>query len=177
VERAGALICAGGVQLPYNGKALAPRPLGVEISVFAARGGVSVSSSLPLNRPQLLLVENDRGVRDAIQDYLEDEGYSVLSANDGEQALSILEGLSDPCLVVLDVRTPVMDGVEFMRQFRARPWLKHHRMVLMSATELAPEICGAPGVVGLLQKPFELERLLSLVQAEVVLLPPPPTAG
>ena len=120
-----------------------------------------------LKRPQLLLVEDDRGVRDAIEDYLEDEGYSVLSANDGEQS-----GLTDPCLVVLDVRMPVMDGVEFMRQFRARPWLKHHRLVLMSASELAPELSGAPGVVGLLQKPFELERLLTLVQAEVAALGP-----
>jgi CheY-like chemotaxis protein len=136
-----------------------------------------VSNPSPLKRPQLLLVEDDRGVRDAIEDYLEDEGYSVLSANDGEQALSLLGGLSDPCLVVLDVRMPVMDGVEFMRQFRARPWLKHHRVVLMSASELAPEISGAPGVVGLLQKPFELERLLSLVQAEVAQLPAPPAAG
>jgi len=126
-----------------------------------------------LKRPQLLLVEDDRGVRDAIEDYLEEEGYSVLSANDGEQALSLLEGLSDPCLVVLDVRMPVMDGVEFMRQVRARPWLKQHRLVLMSASELAPELTGAPGVVGLLHKPFELERLLTLVQAEVAALPRP----
>jgi CheY-like chemotaxis protein len=133
-----------------------------------------VTNSSPLKPPQLLLVEDDRGVRDAIEDYLEDEGYSVLSANDGEQALSLLEGLSEPCLVVLDVRMPVMDGVEFMRQFRARPWLRQHRMVLMSASELAPEITGAPGVVGLLQKPFELERLLSLVQAEVTALPATP---
>ncbi|MGO9063213.1 MAG: response regulator [Myxococcaceae bacterium] len=129
-----------------------------------------MTNSLSLKRPQLLLVEDDRGVRDAIQDYLEDEGYSVLSANDGEQALSILEGLVDACLVVLDVRMPVMDGVEFMRQFRARPWLRHHRLVLMSASELAPELRGAPGVVGLLQKPFELERLLTLVQSEVAAL-------
>jgi CheY-like chemotaxis protein len=131
-----------------------------------------VTSQFPLKRPQLLLVEDDRGVRDAIEDYLEDEGYSVLSSNDAEQALSILEGLSDPCLVVLDVRMPVMDGVEFMRQFRARPWLNQHRLVLMSASELGPEFRGAPGVVGLLQKPFELERLLTLVQAEVAALPP-----
>ena len=130
-----------------------------------------MSKPSSLKRPQLLLVEDDRGVRDAIEDYLEDEGYCVLSANDGEQALSILEGLTDPCLVVLDVRMPVMDGVEFMRQFRARPWLKHHRLVLMSASELAPELTSAPGVVGLLQKPFELERLLSLVQSEVAALP------
>ncbi|MGO9830097.1 MAG: response regulator [Myxococcaceae bacterium] len=131
-----------------------------------------MTNSSSLKRPQLLLVEDDRGVRDAIQDYLEDEGYSVLSANDGEQALSILEGLLDACLVVLDVRMPVMGGVEFMRQFRARPWLKHHRLVLMSASELAPELRGAPGVVGLLQKPFELERLLTLVQSEVAALAP-----
>jgi CheY-like chemotaxis protein len=131
-----------------------------------------VTSPSALKRPHLLLVEDDRGVRDAIEDYLEEEGYSVLSANDGEQALSLLEGLSEPCLVVLDVLMPVMDGVEFMRQFRARPWLMHHRLVLMSASELAPELTGAPGVVGLLQKPFELERLLSLVQSEVAALPP-----
>jgi CheY-like chemotaxis protein len=132
-----------------------------------------VTGPSALKRPQLLLVEDDRGVRDAIEDYLEEEGYSVLSASDGEQALSILEGLSNPCLVVLDVRMPVMDGVEFMRQVRARPWLKHHRLVLMSASELAPELTGAPGVVGLLHKPFELERLLTLVRAEVAALPPP----
>ena len=134
-----------------------------------------MTDTSPLKRPQLLLVEDDRGVRDAIQDYLEDEGYSVLSANDGEQALSLLEGLSDPCLVVLDVRMPVMDGVEFMRQFRARPWLKHHRLVLMSASELAPELRAAPGVVGLLRKPFELEHLLTLVRSEVAASQPPPT--
>ena len=45
-----------------------------------------MSSSSPLKRPQLVLVEDDRGVRDAIEDYLEEEGYSVLSANDGMAA-------------------------------------------------------------------------------------------
>ena len=167
----GSLNTQGVCSFPTAGichQRLACRPLAVEISVSCRfLGGPPVTTLAGTARPQLLLVEADRGVRDAIQDYLEDEGYSVLSANDGEQALGLLEGLEQPCLVVLDVRMPVMNGVEFVRQFRARPWLKHHRLVLMSASELAPELRAAPGVVGLLHKPFAPEHLLALLQGEM----------
>src|SRR5436190_7223439 len=65
---------------------------------------------------RLLVVEDNRGVRELLAHTLEQSGYSVVTAADGEHALELL--VSNPDLVVLDLMLPGMDGFEVCRRIR-----------------------------------------------------------
>jgi CheY-like chemotaxis protein len=78
----------------------------------------------------------------------------------------MLEALDGPILVILDLMMPVMDGFEFLRQLRARPWLPSHRVLVITAGK--GEVAPGENVVGCLQKPFELDRLLNVIERERV---------
>lgn len=70
--------------------------------------------------PKVLLVEDAPEVRFALSEKLEKEGYGVLSASDGREALSLLE-TSDVGVVLCDLDMPTMDGRELLRALRAHP--------------------------------------------------------
>ena len=79
--------------------------LGVESPVGGAR--------------QVLVVEDDRDVCDAIRESLEDAGYRVCAASNGADALALLRDLGAmPDLILLDLMMPVMDGERFLEEFR-----------------------------------------------------------
>ena len=71
----------------------------------------------------VLVVEDSASLRMAIASILEQDGYTVLSAADGVQALDVMEE-SQPDLVLADIAMPVMDGYELYRAVRERPeWI------------------------------------------------------
>ena len=81
---------------------------------LAGRDGLSVA--------RVLVVEDDPGVRDVIQEALTDEGYCVDVAGGGEAALALLDGPAfRPHVVLLDLRMPGMSGHEFAAAYRRRP--------------------------------------------------------
>lgn len=65
---------------------------------------------------RILLVEDDKNVRSLLKEELNDDGYSILSASNGKEALSILkrQDTEKPDLIILDLRMPKMDGFETM---------------------------------------------------------------
>jgi len=65
--------------------------------------------------------------------------------------------------VLLDLRMPEMDGLSFLNALRARPDRDRFRVILMSADRTVGSLEGAPGVVAVLEKPFEMEDLLELL--------------
>src|SRR5690348_10220063 len=65
------------------------------------------------SRQRILLIEDDRGIREVLKCILEDEGYSVVVADNGQRGLEILRSSPTPDIIVLDLRMPVMDGWEF----------------------------------------------------------------
>jgi len=67
----------------------------------------------------ILIVDDEEGLRDGLSKLLEDEGYAVLSAESGEQALEILQGFHID-LVLTDMRMPGMDGIELLKKMRER---------------------------------------------------------
>ena len=71
-------------------------------------------------REGILLVEDDRAIRDALEAILADEGYRVSTAADGQQALDQLHSGQGADLIVLDLRMPVMNGWRFMTGIRRR---------------------------------------------------------
>ena len=64
---------------------------------------------------EILLVDDDERIIDSFKRHLERQGYSVLTAKNGEEALKVLQD-HDPELIISDVRMPVMDGIEFIKK-------------------------------------------------------------
>jgi len=113
---------------------------------------------------RVLVAEDDRAVRDAVERALSFEGYDVITARDGAEALQRV--LNDsPDLVVLDVMMPIVDGLETCRRLRASgngvPVL-----MLTARTEIADRVAGLDaGADDYLAKPFALEELLARMRA------------
>jgi len=110
----------------------------------------------------ILLVEDDPVLRDFVADVLVDEGYRVLAAPDGAEALAILAGGARPSLVLLDMHMPVMDGWGFAEAYRRLP-APRAPLVVMTAAHDTRERADAIGADGLLAKPFDLDDLLDAV--------------
>ena len=113
----------------------------------------------------LLLVEDDDDIRDTLGEILAQEGYSVTSARNGREALEKLSHAPRPCLILLDLRMPEMDGVQFRQhQLRDRTLSDVPVIVLTAATdELTAD--GALAGCGRLRKPVDLDQLLASVAA------------
>lgn len=69
-----------------------------------------------LDRPLILIVEDDREIRESLSELLELEGYRTAAAADGGDALNYLAKQPAPHLILLDLMMPVMNGLEFRRQ-------------------------------------------------------------
>jgi CheY-like chemotaxis protein len=109
----------------------------------------------------VLVIDDDEGVRDCLTRLLEREGHAVATAADGRQALEYLHGHRPPRLILLDLAMPVMDGWEFLIQRRQYAHLRNLPVVAFSAVIDAerpdPRALGAAEV---LRKPFDLAALL-----------------
>lgn len=111
--------------------------------------------------PVLLVVDDDPGFGDSLRDLLAEEGYQVCCANDGLEALELLRELPRPCLILMDLLMPRMDGWEFLARLRAEPRWSTVPVVALSAFPNMPHPLGAQRF---LEKPVQLEALLSLIE-------------
>lgn len=109
----------------------------------------------------VLLVDDEHAILDALSGILEDEGFRVVTAGNGREALARLEeGMPDVALV--DVMMPVMDGRELLREMQGDPRWRSIPVVLMSAVPQGILERDAPlNCAGFFQKPFDLWQLLA----------------
>jgi CheY-like chemotaxis protein len=108
---------------------------------------------------RVLVVDDDASIRELLSTALEDDGYEVVPATNGQDALSVVERWR-PDVIVLDLMMPVMDGWTFAKRLHEREEIPI--VVLSAATDLArhAKTVGAREVVG---KPFDLDQLLPMV--------------
>jgi DNA-binding NarL/FixJ family response regulator len=108
----------------------------------------------------ILVVDDDLGTRLSISDYLDISGYSVISAENGQEALRLVEQYQ-PHLIVTDIAMPEMDGYELIKRVRARPVFRLLPVIFLTAhTSTKERIRGYQlGCDNYLPKPFELEEL------------------
>ncbi len=113
----------------------------------------------------ILVAEDDLGTRISVSDYLEACGYSVVAAENGRDAIGMVETYQ-PHLIVTDVTMPQMDGYELVRQVRRRPAMRLLPVVFLTGrTETQERVMGYQlGCDIYLAKPFELTELGAIVR-------------
>jgi CheY-like chemotaxis protein len=112
---------------------------------------------------RVLIVDDDRVIRQCIADTLREEGYEALTAGHGAEALALLgDGLGRPDLILLDMRMPVMDGWTFAREYRRTPG-PHAPIVVITAAHDALDRTLEIGAEGVLPKPFDLDQIVEVV--------------
>ena len=114
---------------------------------------------------KILVVDDERAVRESLRRALELEGYEIELAEDGVQALERLEAEPEPDAMVLDVLMPGVDGLEVSRTLR-RKGSKVPILMLTARTQVEDRVEGLDaGADDYLTKPFALEELLARVRA------------
>jgi CheY-like chemotaxis protein len=114
----------------------------------------------------VLLVEDDPDIRDIVQDVLEAEGYDVVPASHGRQALEFLNDVRNtepPALVILDMMMPLVDGRHVLEAIRSDETLSSVPVVVMSAVAHEKPL----GAAAFLRKPFSLDTLFDAVHTLV----------
>ena|SRR5579859_48482 len=111
----------------------------------------------------VLVVDDDRAIRELLRFAFECDGYEVTLLCDGTKVIEALEEQPDGCVVLMDLMMPYVDGWEVCRRLRQRAGtLPPYRLALMTASGLPADEC-PPEVHVLLRKPFELDKVLQLV--------------
>jgi two-component system response regulator MprA len=114
---------------------------------------------------KILVVDDERAVRESLRRALELEGYEIELADDGLQALAALEDGGEPDAMILDVLMPGMDGLEVCRRVR-REGSRMPVLMLTARVEVENRVAGLDaGADDYVTKPFALEELLARVRA------------
>jgi CheY-like chemotaxis protein len=110
----------------------------------------------------VMVVEDDLDIRESLVDSLEDDGHAVIPAINGRDALDKLRNtVVRPCLILLDVMMPVMDGRTFRELQLKMPELSGIPVVLISAYQTIEDLARELQAVGYLKKPLKLSDLRS----------------
>jgi CheY-like chemotaxis protein len=110
----------------------------------------------------VLVIEDEDEARTVLMEILELEGFKVRGFANGADALNYLNGADRPCLIVLDILMPVMDG----RQFRAALLTDAEmaKIPVVIVTALDPSAAWDLGAVKVLKKPVDIDALLNAVR-------------
>jgi two-component system sensor histidine kinase/response regulator len=124
-----------------------------EAADFLPDGGGDVAT--------ILVADDEEPILDLLADVLTSEGYIVIIAHDGREALALAR-TRRPDLVLSDVMMPYMDGPELARRLHMDTETHDMPVVLMSAARLPDR--AAVGIAGFLAKPFDIWHIAAIVQ-------------
>ena len=114
------------------------------------------------NCESILIVEDDTEIRESLQELLELDGYKVFTANNGQEAIDSLQSMPHPCLILLDMMMPVMNGWAFLEHRRSHDLLAIIPVIIVSAaTETRLSGLETQGIV---KKPIDLDVLLKWIK-------------
>jgi CheY-like chemotaxis protein len=115
-------------------------------------------------KKSILVIEDDREIRNALKEALQDEGFTVSTAENGRQALDNLKAATClPCVILLDLMMPVMDGTTFRQEQVADPRLAGIPTAVLSADGRIHEKTANLGLTDSLKKPIDLDAVLAIV--------------
>ena len=113
---------------------------------------------------RVLIVEDDADLRAVVTTILEGEGYAVLEAVHGLDALEKLRAVRDVCLILLDLYMPAMNGWTFRDIQTKDPAIADIPVVVMTADADAARHAAGLGVLAAMTKPIDFDRLLDLLE-------------
>lgn len=122
----------------------------------------------PGRKQIVLIVDDEKIIRDLLQRHLTDLGFEVIMAESGEQAVSISE-LVRPDLVLLDILMPGMGGIKTLEQLRAR--YKDLLVIMLTAVyqDQVAEMAMSRGACDYLTKPIELNTLTRTAKTHLLI--------
>jgi CheY-like chemotaxis protein len=125
-------------------------------------------------RTAIVVAEDDHDILSLVQIRLEQDGYEVLAARNGEEALELCRE-HQPALALLDVQMPKLNGYEVTRQLRAGEGTRRIAIVILTASVRDTEVARAfeAGANDFLRKPFSPAELASRVRAALDAAPAP----
>jgi CheY-like chemotaxis protein len=110
----------------------------------------------------ILVVDDDAGIRDALRDALEDEGYRVATQEGGRQALAYLRANPLPAVIFLDWNMAPMNAPQFMEELDKEPAFERVPVVLVTADVHAKQKVVTGRYDGVMEKPVDLDLLYSM---------------
>ena len=125
-------------------------------SVMAALDFVRKRKSRPI-----LVVDDDSAIRDSERQILADNGFRVVEARDGGEALRAID-LEPPALIILDVQMPGIDGPTFARELRTR--LRRVPLVILTGVADPKREADRCNAEAYLRKPFDADELVRIVR-------------
>lgn len=112
-------------------------------------------------RKLILVIDDEYSIREMLKSVLEVEGYEVLTAKDGGDGMEILKEGKRPCLILLDIMMPKLNGTDFLTQLKNEPELSPIPVVVLSAScDQAELIADCPRI----HKPVHLDTLLQTIK-------------
>jgi two-component system response regulator MprA len=117
-------------------------------------------------RPEkpVLVVDDDEALREAMTAVLETEGFHTVGAADGQEAIDLLRGGVRPCVILLDLMMPRLDGEAFRRIQLRDDRMADVPVIVFSARPDAERIARSLGATAAFRKPFDIEDALQAVE-------------
>ena len=109
----------------------------------------------------ILIVEDEPDIRETLKELLVLEGYNVYTASNGLEGIRLLRTIPSPCVILLDILMPVMDGNEFLKAKGNEDRIATIPVGIVSGIADTPPL--ANGVAAYIKKPIEFELLLKFV--------------
>jgi CheY-like chemotaxis protein len=114
--------------------------------------------------PSILVIDDHADIRDVLQAFLRIGGYAVDTAENGREALIKLRGGLRPCIILLDLMMPVMDGAEFRQEQLDDPELAGIPVIVFTALDQPVRLVEGLHANAYMQKPVSTDELLALVR-------------
>lgn len=122
--------------------------------------------SAPIPKSRVLLAEDVRAISLRVTHFLQNRGYEVEVAKDGEECIAMVAA-QRPGLVLLDVMMPRLNGIEVLKLLRSNPTTSDLPVIICTASDWSDELEQARriGITDVIVKPFENDTLLQKVDA------------
>jgi CheY-like chemotaxis protein len=133
------------------------------IQTVAGMGGGGDTGGGGARRRRILIVEDNADLREVLVDALTDADYDVGEASNGREALSRAE-VWLPDAILLDLMMPDMDGADFLRVRRERPFLARVPVMVLTAHPFHHRLLDGLGATFVIRKPYNLDELLDAVE-------------
>lgn len=118
-----------------------------------------------MSNREILVVEDDQAIRDTVKEILVMSGFRVSTAGNGLLALQHLEEREEPCLILLDLMMPVMNGWQFMDTLRNCKQPSHAKIPIVVVSAISDlDLVQEKYHCGVLRKPVTIQQLLALAR-------------